>query len=269
VPEFEANGQRLHYERRGEGEPLLLIMGHSGNLLHWGEPFLEAVAPDFELISFDNRGLGLSGPTADGFTVVDMAQDAAAVLDAAGIESAHVMGISMGGMIAQELVLARPDRVRTLVLGCSFCGGPGSRHTDQAVRQRIAEPALRGDFEGAVRASWETNVSATFAQDAGNWERFREIARRRRAPLGTLIAQLQAIAGHDTSARLGAVETSTLVIHGDADQILDVSNGRLIAQLIPGARLEVLEGVGHLFFWEEPERSARLVREHALAPAPQ
>jgi pimeloyl-ACP methyl ester carboxylesterase len=237
----------------------------SGNSLHWGEPFLSRLEDDFELILFDNRGIGRSTRVDDPFTLGDLAEDAAAVLDALAIDRAHVMGISMGGMVAQELVLSHPERVAALVLGCTYCGGPQSQITAPAVVQRLGAAMMSGDRALAIRTGWELNVSPPFAADAAHYAAFLQIAERWPAPVPVIMLQMQAIGGHDTSARLGAVRAPTLVIHGTADEMLPSANGELIAGLIPGARLEVLDGVGHLFFWEAPERTATLVRDHCGA----
>jgi 3-oxoadipate enol-lactonase len=264
---IEVNDIVLDCERSGEGPPLLLIMGMSGTALHWGEPFLAELRRDFEVITYDHRGVGDSSRLQGPLTIAQLAQDAAGLLDALGIASAHVLGISMGGMVAQELVLARPDLVRTLTLGCTYCGGPGSSVTSPEVFQKLAEPMMAGDREGSLRAGWEVNVSPRMADDAEARERFMQIAQTRAVAVPVIMAQLQAIAGHDTSARLGAVTAPTLVVHGTEDLMLSHENGRLIASLIPGARLEIIDGVGHLFFWEQPQRSAELLRTHAAVPA--
>src|SRR5665213_3420327 len=121
---------QLDCERSGSGPPLLLIMGMSGTALHWGEPFLELLRNDFEVIAYDHRGIGqstrLENPEEGRLSIVQMADDAAGLLRALGLDSAHVVGISMGGMIAQDLALAHPELVSTLTLGCTYCGGPGS-----------------------------------------------------------------------------------------------------------------------------------------------
>jgi pimeloyl-ACP methyl ester carboxylesterase len=261
------NGYELHYERRGDGEPLLLIQGLSGNHLHWGEPFLRALEPGFALVAYDHRGIGRSGRLRGEFSLADLAGDAAALLDALGIESAHVLGISMGGMVAQELALRHPDRLRSLTLGCTYAGGPGSVLTAPEIWQRLAEPMLARDRERAIRAGFELNVSKAYAADEEGWRAYRERATQLPAPVPVLVAQAQAVAGHDVSARLAEIAVPTLVLHGDEDQMLVVANGRMIAEAIPGARLEVLQGVGHLFWIEQPERTAELVRAHALAHA--
>ena len=258
----------LHYERRGSGEPLLLIQGMSGHSLHWGEPFLSALEPHFDAIAIDHRSTGLSPRVEGPFTLGDLAEDAIGALDALDIETAHVMGISMGGMVAQELVIRHPDRVRTLVLGCTYAGGAGQQLTSPEVAQILAEGMQSGDRDTAFRAAWSVNVSESFGADEAHYTTFRKIADTRPVPVGVIMRQMQAIYGHDTSARLADITAPTLVIHGTADRMLPASNGEAIAQAIPGARYEPLEGVGHMFWVEQPERSAELVREHCLAAAP-
>src|SRR5271167_2647344 len=116
----------LDCERSGSGPPLLMIMGMSGTAEHWGQPFLDELRRDFEVIVYDHRGVGASSRLEGSTTIRELAADAAGLLRALGIDSAHVLGISMGGMIAQELALAHPERLRTLALGCTQCGGEGS-----------------------------------------------------------------------------------------------------------------------------------------------
>jgi 3-oxoadipate enol-lactonase len=125
MPVLRVGEIELDYERSGSGPPLLAIMGMSGTALHWGEPFLGALRDDFEVIVYDHRGVGASSRLEGALTIVQLAEDAAGLLAALELDSAHVLGISMGGMVAQELALAHPERVRTLTLGCTYCGGEG------------------------------------------------------------------------------------------------------------------------------------------------
>jgi pimeloyl-ACP methyl ester carboxylesterase len=254
----------LHYERRGSGEPLLLIQGMSGHSLHWGEPFLSLLEPDFDTIAIDHRNTGLSPKVEGPFTLGDLAEDAIGALDGLGIETAHVMGISMGGMVAQELVIRHPDRVRTLVLGCTYAGGAGQQLTSPEVAQILAEGMQSGDRDKAFRAAWSVNVSEAFGADEEHYAAFRAISDQRPVPVEVIMRQMQAIYTHDTSAGLADITAPTLVIHGTADQMLPASNGEAIAHAIPGARYVPLEGVGHMFWVEQPERSAELVREHCM-----
>src|SRR3954454_22068232 len=144
MPHVDVAGRKVHYIREGEGEPLLLIQGLSGNHLHWGEDFLALLRPDFDVIAFDNRGIGNSDPVDGPFSIADMADDAAGLLDLLGVESGHVLGISIGGMIAQDLALRHPDKVRTLALGCTYAGGADYDMTDRGVMQRLAEMFMTG-----------------------------------------------------------------------------------------------------------------------------
>jgi 3-oxoadipate enol-lactonase len=257
----------LDYERSGSGPPLLAIMGMSGTALHWGEPFLQALRESFEVIVYDHRGVGASSRLSGPVTIAQMADDAAGLLDALEIDSAHVLGISMGGMIAQELTLAHPERVRTLTLGCTYCGGEGSALAAREVMQRLGEAMMSGDRERALRAGFEINLSAAAAAEEETWRTFLEISARRAVAVSVVMAQLQACTSHDTNLRLARLQMPTLVIHGTEDQLLPVANGHLIASLIPGARLEIFDGVGHLFFWERPRSSAELIAEHAAVLA--
>jgi pimeloyl-ACP methyl ester carboxylesterase len=267
MPHVEVDGRRLHYVRQGKGEPLLLIQGMSANHLHWGDDFLGLLRDDFDLIAYDHRGIGHSDRVGEPFTIPQLAQDAVGVLDALDLESAHVMGISMGGMVAQELTLAHPERVRTLTLGCTYCGGEGSRTTDAEIVQRLGELFLTGRTEEALRYGFQVNVSPAYAQDPAHYELVTRIAAELPASLDILLLQVQAIAAHDTSERLAGISVPTLVVHGSEDQMLSADNGRMIAERIPGARLEVLEGVGHAFWWERPEQVAQMLREHAATAA--
>jgi 3-oxoadipate enol-lactonase len=261
MPTIDAGNVQLSYERSGAGPPLLLIMGLSGTLWHWGEAFLEPLRENFDTIVYDHRGVGDSSRVEAPFAIADLAADAAALLSALEVESAHVLGISMGGMIAQELALADPERIRTLTLGCTYSGGPGSSLPPQP---ELGAAIMSGDRERATRAMWETNVSPAFAAEADAYAAFRAIGAEYRVAIPVTMEQLSAITRHDTSARLSALAMPTLVIHGTVDRIIPFHNGEIVAGLIPGSRLEVLKDVGHLYFWELPERSAELVREHAL-----
>ena len=265
MPKIELAGTELHYERAGAGEPLLLIQGMSANHKAWGRPFSSLLEQSFEVISFDNRGIGLSRPVTEAFSIAEMAADTADLLDALEVESAHVLGISMGGMIAQELALAQPEKLRSLTLGCTYCGGEGSQLMDPADFQGLVEAMGSGDAQRVFRAMYELNLSPGFRAEESRYADFTAMAEALPAPRETIGLQVQAIAAHDTRDRLPGLSTPTLVIHGTVDRVLGYPNGPLIASQIPGARLETLEEVGHMFWWERPERSADLVRQHALA----
>lgn len=257
----------LSYERAGSGPPLLMIMGMSGTFDHWNAAFLADLRRDFETIVYDHRNIGASSRPGGPVTIAQLAQDAAGLLAALELESAHVLGISMGGMVAQELALSHPERIRALTLGCTYCGGEGSALTSEEVMRRLAEGMMSGDRARALRTGWEVNVSPEFAADQEAYARFQEIGMRRAVPVEVIMEQMRAITEHDTSARLPEIALPALVIHGALDQMLPVQNGHMIAGLIPDSQLEIFDGVGHLFFWEAPARAAELVRAHAAVHA--
>jgi pimeloyl-ACP methyl ester carboxylesterase len=264
VPTAGDTGAELYWQRSGRGAPLLLIQGLSGTHFTWGEPFLSRLEPDFDCVIFDNRGIGNSADVSGPFTIAEMADDALAVMDAAGFETAHVLGISMGGMIAQQLALKAPERLRTLTLGCTYPGGPGSALIAPEDAGPLLEAMGSGNLDRAIGAMYEVNLSPGFRADPANFDAFTAMATAAPARQQTVQLQIQAVGGHDVQAQLAEIVAPTLVIHGTEDRMIPVANGELIAALIPGAKLEIFEGVGHLFWWEQPERSAELIRAHAL-----
>lgn len=265
MPSVDAGGTELHYVRAGSGEPMLLIQGMSATHMTWGRSFLSPLEECFDCIVFDNRGMGLSGPAEMPFTTANLAGDTVGLLDALEIESAHLVGISMGGMVAQELALAHPERIRTLTLGATYCGGPEGALMDPEDLQMLGKAMASGDREQVLRAMWVINLSPAFRADDGRYAAFREMAQALPAPKAVILEQMRACAAHDTSTRLDQVSVPTQVIHGTADRLLRVGNGRQIAALL-SVDPQLLEGVGHMFWWEQPERSATLVRDHALTP---
>ena len=264
MPQAAVDGISLFYERHGAGEPVLLIQGMSGTHLAWGEAFMAELGDDLDLVVYDHRGVGSSTPQTDPFSIARLADDATGLLDALGWDDAHVLGISMGGMVAQELALRHPQRIRTLTLGCTYPGGSGAQLADPALIQELAGALLSGDRELALRTGFAANLSAAHVADEAHWAPFEAMATALPVAVPVIMLQMQAVMGHDASARLGSIEAPTLVVHGTEDQMLPVVNGELIARSIPDARLELLGGVGHMFWWEQPERSAALVRSQVL-----
>jgi len=265
VPRVPVAGSELHVQRRGGGEPLLLVQGLGGHAGHWGEPFLRELERDFELILYDHRGIGRSAVLTGDVTTAGLAVDALALLDALELQRAHVFGFSMGGMVAQELALAAPGRLRTLTLAGTSAGGTQSKATGDDVVRALTTAVLSGDRRRVFDVGYRFLVSRAFAADGANHAAFEAVAKDHPATIRILMEQQAAVVAHDTYARLRSLRVPTLVVHGSDDQILEAVNGDLIASLIPDARLELLQGVGHLLFWEQPGRVAQLVRDHARA----
>ncbi len=257
-----STGTTVAVETTGSGDPLLLIQGMSGHLAMWGDAFISDLARTFEVITFDHRGVGTSSPATENFTVTDLATDAAALLEALGHESAHVMGISMGGMVAQELTLSFPKRARSLVLGCTTPGGPEA--FDAPGPGLMVEAIQTRDPAVATRVGFDVNVSPEFAAREGEYERFRRISLSRRVPAAVVAMQAVACLQHDARERLAQIDVPTSVVHGSADLMISPREGERLAALMPGAEFSRWEGVGHLLWWERPVETAELVRATAL-----
>lgn len=239
-----SDGAKIHYEVHGEGEPVLLIMGLGSNAHGWYRT-IPWLSQHFEVIAMDNRGTGRSEVPEGPYTIEQMADDCAAVLDAARRDSAHVVGASLGGMIAQRFVLRHPERVRSLVLVCTRPGGPQAVHPSEEV--------VRGLVTGGEDPSnvYRRNAWFLYAEDTrtNHPERIEEDLHHRQLiptrPPGYL-GQLAAAMGHDAWEELAGVGVPTLVVHGTADMLIPVENGRLLAERIPGAELVEIEGAGHM-----------------------
>lgn len=244
---------KLAWERHGAGAPLLLI--HGLGYARWGwEPVLPGLADRFDVILFDNRGIGESDAPPGPYTAADMAADAIQVLDEAGVERAHVVGTSLGGMIAQELALAHPERVDRLVLACTTPGGPKGHPMPQITVSLMAEAAT---LEPAVALRRFVENALAPPTVAAHPELVERIMQHRLATAqapAAWAAQATAGATFDAYDRLGGLAVPTLVQHGDEDVVVDPRNADLLVGLLPDARVERFAGAGHLFFWEQPER---------------
>jgi 3-oxoadipate enol-lactonase len=262
------DGIKLRYEIRGNGEPVALIMGFSGSGRGWGEPFLKLMEARFRIFVIDNRGTGESDKPDAEFTLGDLAADIAAVLDHARTPRAHIFGISMGGMIAQEFALAYPARTRGLVLGCTNCGASHSVPADPAAIANLV-PAPGMDPIAQARRAFSVACGKAFL----NSERGQAILTQAIAEMGnypvtpmhTFMRQGQAIGGFDSFARLGQIKSPTLIIHGDDDSIVPYSNAEVLQGAIAGSKKHTLKAAGHMFFWEVPEETVRVAGDFLAA----
>jgi 3-oxoadipate enol-lactonase len=253
---LENQGARIYWDEQGKGEPVLLIMGlgYPSYLWHRTRP---ALKERYRTIALDNRGSGQSDAPPGPYSIALMASDAAAALDAAGVESAHVFGLSMGGMIAQEFALQYPARVRSLILGCTAPGGPNAVRAEKNVTEILM--ARNMSPEDAARA-----MRPYIYDPATPLDRIEEdlAIRRQWFPRPeAYMAQLQGIFAWEAYARLDRIAAPTLVIHGQSDQLVPAGNGELIAARISGAKLVMLPRASHIFTTDQPEASQHAIMD--------
>jgi len=254
----------LYYEEHGHGDPLLLIMGLAADSAAWLFQ-VPAFAEHYRTITFDNRGVGRSAKPAGPYTITVMAKDAVGLLDMLGIARTHVVGVSMGGMIAQELALHHPERVLGLVLACTF------PEPDEDVAQQreatIAQLAGTVDAAGALQIDpsrlepmmlFQTLLprvfTPTFMQE--EMPKLMQLfggALQWGFSMDAILAQVAAVMGHSTTDRLHQIAAPTLVITGDADLLISPANSDILAREIPNARLVKVPGGSHGFNFETPD----------------
>jgi len=269
VPTLEVNGQTLYHEVHGEGEPLLCVMGLSADTLAWMLQ-VPAFSASHRTVIFDNRDVGQSSMADGPYEIADMAQDALALADALELDSFHLVGVSMGGAIAQELALAAPDRVRTLTLAVTFpAGGAWARKLSEVWAERVTKISREGHVDELMLLNFSEDF---FENEEGvAWVRGMMLQHPHPQPPEAFIRQLEACGRHDARERLPSLQVPTHVIGGERDILVPVWKSRELAELIPGAQLTVLPGSPHGANVERAEEFNRsvldFIAERAPAPA--
>jgi 3-oxoadipate enol-lactonase len=265
MPVDHVNGVELYWEQRGSGLRLLFCNG-SGTTLQAVGPLLDLVAAQFDLLAWDYRGLGRSGPVTGPYTVADLAADAAGLLRIAGWGSCRVLGVSFGGMVAQEFAVTHPERVECLALACTSAGGGGGSSyplhqlQDLPPQERAAAQLKLAD------SRWDEGWLQAHPADRALADALAAADRDQRDPAAAAAreAQLEARAGHDVWDRLDAITGPTLVGYGSYDGIAPAQKSAAIASRIRGAELRGYDG-GHLFLFQDP---AALPEYQAFLHAP-
>ena len=251
MPAGQVNGVELYWEQSGSGHRLLFCNG-SGTTLQAVRPLLDLVAGQFDLLAWDYRGLGRSVPLTGPYTMADLAADAVGLLEIAGWDTCRVLGVSFGGMVAQELAVTNPQRIECLALACTSAGGDGgSSYPLQKLRE--LPPEERAAVQLKVTDSrWDESWLEAHPADRALAERLTAVGRNQHDPSAAAAyeAQLEARAGHDVWDRLGAITCPTLVGYGNFDGIAPVQNSTAIASRIRGAELRGYQG-GHGFLVQD------------------
>ena len=241
-----ADGTRLHYIVEGIGPPLVLVGGKTSDIDGAWWRYIPVLAERLKVIALDNRGTGASDKPDTPYSTGLMADDALAVLRGAGETSAHWFGLSMGGMILQQLALNHPEAVRSLILGATHCGGE--------------HPSMGGDasrVEGPLRR-YASLYAASFIAEHPDW--VEEDARHfGKMPLHAIVRQDQAVKQHNLCDRLGEIHQPVLIVHGRQDRMVPVARSEQLQRGLPNARLQILEGAGHQVHSEQFTEVVRLI----------
>ena len=258
MPIAESNGIKIYYETYGDGDPLVLISGLGSPLGSW-ETQIPIYSKKFKVIAFDNRGVGRSEITEQGFTIEDMADDTIGLIDSLGIGKASFLGKSMGGMITQRIGIKYPDRVNKLVIGCS-----------SASRDEVGNVLLSGGREVATKAGmkavWMTGLFYGYTREyiEKNIDLIKsslEDISEDEEVLKGYLGQSMACEGHHSLDEVGLITSETLVMYGDRDLIMSPKKSVEMAEIIPNSRLESFSDVGHGFWREKQEEVDKIVME--------
>ena len=260
MPFLENQGAKIYWDEQGSGDPLLLIMGLSypSYMWHRSRPLL---ARKFRTIALDNRGVGQSDAPPGVYSIALMASDVAAALDAAGVEAAHVFGVSMGGMIAQEFALQYPQRVRSLILGCTSFGGVHAVRAEAAVLQTL----VRQDM--TPEQSKEAMIPILYDSETPRERMDEDMAIRMKwyPTRQGYAGQLQGIMSWEAYGRIEQVAAPTLIIHGESDLLIPSANAKLMAEQIAGSKIVLIPNAGHIFETDQPEAAHRAILEFLAA----
>ena len=255
---------RAHWRAGGSGPALILLNGWSASGLAWPSAWVHDLKGSFRVIRIDNRGSGWSRFAEIPFTMADLAADVIDVMDDAGVDSATIFGLSMGGMIAQETAMRAPERVTGLVLAATAPPMPGYKPKSGSTlaMSLVRPPGYRESLDRYFRKLWASATAEGFAER--NPELMDELVGQiveRPTPRSLLMHQLRAVVGWGRVERLERITAATVVVHGSEDNLMDIRAGRRLAELIPGSRFVELEGVGHLIAHEAPEVATKLIKE--------
>ena len=254
MAEFKAGDVKLYYEVQGSGDPLLMIMGLGGSLAAWSPVLVTELARhNFKVITYDNRGTGRSDKPAIKYSLEMFASDAIALLDELKIERAHIFGVSMGGMIAQELALNYPSRLRTLTLGCTTCGGKHAVPPPPESLKILTAPRDGASPEELIRRGWQLQYPKEFIEHH-RAELEGEIPRLLAYPTppSAYMRHLEATYGLKTYDRLPEIKAPTLVVTGEGDVLIPARNSEIIAERIPGASYHANQDSGPCVFQSIP-----------------
>ncbi len=270
MPQLKSADVNLNYDSYGSGEPVLMIMGLGASSAAWGPELIQELAKSLRVITFDNRGTGLSDKPDKPYSIEMFADDAAAVLGGLKIPRAHILGVSMGGMIAQEFGLRHAARTATLTLGCTTAGGEHSVPPPPESLKVLTAPRVGVAPEEIIRRGWPLSYTPDYIRShRAELEARIPALLENPTPPFAFQRQLEATYTLKTWDRLPQIKSPTLVVTGAQDVLIPARNSELLASRIPGSKLHLIPNAGHAFFTEGRDEFLRVfvpfVKSHPIA----
>ena len=246
MPKVKVNDIQIYYEVHGEGFPLIMITGWSGNIDWWDPRIIQELSKKYKLVIFDNRGAGRTDISDRKYTIKLFADDTVGLMDALEISRANILGRSMGGMIAQELVLNYPEKVEKLILCSTFCGGTKSVPPSQKALDMFTVDGSALSPEQIARMAISILFTEDFIKNNPDLVEF-SLQQILKAPISikALVRQAEAVMEFDTYERLAQIKVPTIVLHGKRDILIPPENGSILAKAIPNAKLVYFENSAH------------------------
>ena len=260
MPKAKVNGFNLYYEVHGEGFPFLMIQGLSENVYWWDAPLIEELSKSFKVIIFDNRDVGRSDKTEGEFTCKMMADDTVGLMDALDINKAHILGHSMGGFVAQELVLNYPERVGKLILCSSGCGGSKAPLINPKTMRFLMKLSRREHTRKLIEEGMPHMFSEDFLKNNPKYIE-KKIEDILTIPTKPESFMRQISTRFNSYTRLKKIKAPTLILHSKKDILIPPGNAEILAEKINGAKLIYFENSAHMIFMEEPEKFIEVVLE--------
>ncbi|MFX1276548.1 MAG: alpha/beta fold hydrolase [Promethearchaeota archaeon] len=266
MPMIKVNDINMYYEIHGEGQPLVMIMGLSANSSWWAEDIIKKFSKYFKVIIFDNRGAGKTDSPEKPYSIKMFTDDTVALMNVLGIKKAHIFGVSMGGMIAQELVLNYPEKVDRLVLGCTNCGGSKQVLPSLEVMGKLANPPEDLTSEDIIEDTIPLLYTQKFIDENPEYiEDVKKIVFKTPITPDAFKRQVGAILGFNSYRRLKNINVPTLIIHGKKDIMAPPENAGVLAKQIPNAKVILFDDAAHSFFQPEPDRVINTILEFLQA----
>jgi pimeloyl-ACP methyl ester carboxylesterase len=250
LPKVKVNDIDIFYKVYGEGFPLIMITGLAGDSNWWSPKEIKWYSHYFKTVIFDNRGAGRTSKPKDGYSITQFASDVIGLMNVLKIKKAHILGSSMGGMIAQEIAINYPERVEKLILCSTHCGGKKKINPSQEILEMMVSPN-QDLIDGIITLCFTQRI---LKNNARLISRFRKRISKTRIPPRSYVLQLKSVDSFDTCSRLNQIIAPTLILHGKDDLLIPVANSEILASELPNAEIKILEPVGHWIFlpyWEK------------------